>query len=143
MSWQCSGSASLTYCDSEFFVYQLFNCTDENIAICDSECSCETGTYVGEGSNLIFESDGGNCTILDVEDGSLAPYPTEAPTMDENATTIAPSTAAPSASATDPGVTFPTKAPAATPVPTPIAASPTMRPVLVFWISVAAVLLIN
>ena len=86
--WLCSGSASLTYCDSEFFVpgrstdtYQLFNCTDDNTARCDADCSCVTGTYVG----AVFEADGGNCTIVDIEDGSLAPFPTAAPTV---ATTV-------------------------------------------------------
>jgi hypothetical protein len=84
--WICSGSASLTYCDSEFFVpgrtsdtYQVFNCIEGNVATCDSACTCITGTYVGSGSRLIFEPDGGECTILNAEDGSLAPYPTEAP----------------------------------------------------------------
>jgi hypothetical protein len=87
-TWRCQGSASLTYCDSEFFVpgrtsdvYQLFNCTNDNVATCDSDCTCITGTYVGSGSSLLFDPDGGNCSLLDSNEGSLAPYPTETPTF--------------------------------------------------------------
>ena len=140
-NWLCSGSASLTYCDSEFFVpgrtsdkYQVFNCTDDNTARCDSECSCVTGTYVGSGSQATFEPDGGNCTIVDVIDGSLAPYPTEAPTMGENGTTIAPTpsvTIAPSTSAPSMGTTT---------VP-PTSSADTVKVFSVFVLTTSALLL--
>mmetsp|Transcript_31148 Transcript_31148/g.51932 ORF Transcript_31148/g.51932 Transcript_31148/m.51932 type:complete len:226 (+) Transcript_31148:149-826(+) len=94
--WQCSGSASLTYCDSEFFVpgrtsdfYQLFNCTNGNTASCDSACTCITGNFTGSGSTLVFVPDGGNCTVVDSQGGSLAPYPTASPSASMPPTTLA------------------------------------------------------
>jgi hypothetical protein len=147
-TWICRGSASLTYCDSEFFVpgrtsdiYQMFNCTDDNVAACDSACSCITGTYSGSGSSLLFNPDGGNCTILDVDEGSLAPYPTDAPSIaPKNATptdapsasdpltpqpsTLSPLTTAPSESSTQGSTTTSPSMPQPTSPPTISAADP-------------------